>query len=101
VELHACLLLQNMVVSLCDFVATFPYLAETNCGMVAIENGQWRADVSDDGPRPLTEEFRLDRMGVESALLQRYNGPLFNMKNCLINTSIEGDLSRFSIPLQS
>jgi hypothetical protein len=48
--------------------------------MVAIENGQWRADVGDDSPWPLTEKLRLDGVGVKSALLQRYNGPLFNAR---------------------
>ena len=88
--LHAGVLLleQSAVVkSLRDLVAALPYFAEANCRVVPIENGQRRADVGDDSPWPLAEKFRLHRMGVHSALFQRYNSPL-------LHTTIEKKVGR-------
>lgn len=60
-----------------DFVAAFPYLAEDDCRVKAIEDGEWHWNVSDDDPRPISVELQLDRVDgdVSATLLQRVEGP--------------------------
>lgn len=65
--------------SILHFVASLPDLAQANCGMVAVENGERRAYVADDRPRPQSEKLILNRMRFHSALLQRDDSPLFQI----------------------
>lgn len=57
------------------FVCSFPYFAQTNCAMEAIEDGQWHRNVSYYRPSPKSVEIQLNRMTLSSRFFQCANGP--------------------------